>query len=119
MLGMVLHKTVLSTNHLTKTTMEFTIQFVQTPTNDVAHDIVFDKLEQLGEHYSWLIRAKVFFRDVKDSKGKGKICEITLSCPGPQVFASSDEESFEAAAKETIRDLDVQLKKRKDEMQEH
>lgn len=96
--------------------MEFTIQFVQTPINVIAHDLVFEKLENLSKHYSWVIRAKAFFRDIKDSKGKGKICEITLSCPGAQIFASSNEESFEAAAQETIRDLEIQLKKRKDEM---
>ena len=96
--------------------MEIIIQFVQTPTVNTAHNLVTEKLENLATHYSWLIRAKVSFRDIKDSKGKGKICDITLSCPGPQIFASSDEESFEAAANETVRDLEAQLRKRKDEM---
>ncbi|MGO4822056.1 MULTISPECIES: HPF/RaiA family ribosome-associated protein [unclassified Flavobacterium] len=96
--------------------METTIQFVQTEKNSNAEDLVIEKLENLSNHYSWLIKAKVFFKEVKDSKGKGKICEITLSCPGPQIFASSDEETFEAAAAETIRDLQVQLNKRKADM---
>jgi putative sigma-54 modulation protein len=30
-----------------------------------------------------------------------------LSCPGPQIFASSNEESFEMSVVETIRDLEV------------
>jgi putative sigma-54 modulation protein len=96
--------------------METTIQFVQAQKNSNAEDLVIEKLENLSNHYSWLIKAKVFFKEVKDSKGKGKICEITLSCPGPQIFASSDEETFEAAAAETIRDLQVQLNKRKADM---
>jgi ribosomal subunit interface protein len=96
--------------------MEITTQFVQTEPNDTADELVFEKLETLATHYDWLIRAQVFFKDEKSSDGKGKICDIILSCPGPQVFASSDEESFEMSVAETIRDLEVQLRKRKSEM---
>ncbi|MFQ3174518.1 MAG: ribosomal subunit interface protein [Flavobacterium sp.] len=96
--------------------MEITTQFVQTEPNDTADELVFEKLETLATHYDWLIRAQVFFKDEKSSDGKGKICDIILSCPGPQIFASSDEESFEMSVAETIRDLEVQLRKRKSEM---
>ncbi len=97
--------------------MEITTQFVQTEPNETADDLVFEKLENLATHYNWLIRANVIFKEEKKSDGKGKICEIILSLPGPQIFASSNEESFEASVAETVRDLDVQLKKRKSEMQ--
>ena len=96
--------------------METIIQFVQTETNDTAKQIVLEKIEQLSKKYDWLIRADVFFKEEKDTYGKGKICEIRLSCPGPRLFASSNEESFEAAVAETIRDLEIQLEKRKSEM---
>lgn len=96
--------------------MEITSQFVQTETNGTADDLVFEKLENLAKHYNWLIRAKVIFKEEKGSDGKGKICEIILSLPGPQIFASSNEESFEMSVAETVRDLEVQLKKRKSEM---
>lgn len=96
--------------------MESIIQFVQTETNDTAKQLVLEKIEQLSKKYSWLIRADVFFKEEKDTYGKGKICEIRLSCPGPRIFASSNEESFEAAIAETLRDLEVLLKKRKGEM---
>jgi ribosomal subunit interface protein len=99
--------------------MEITTQFVQTEPNDTANDLVFEKLETLAVHYDWLIRANVFFKDEKSSNGKGKICEIILSCPGSQIFASSDEESFEMSVAETIRDLEVQLRKRKSEMKSY
>lgn len=96
--------------------MEITTQFVQTQANGTADDLVFEKLENLATHYNWIIRAKVIFKEEKKSNGKGKICEIILSCPGPQIFASSNEESFEIAVAETIKDLEIQLKKRKSEM---
>jgi ribosome-associated translation inhibitor RaiA len=35
--------------------------------------------------------------------------EVMLSCPGPRIFASSNEDSFSTVA-ETVRDLEVQLK---------
>ena len=99
--------------------MESIIQFVQTETDDTAKQLVLEKIEQLSKKYDWLIRADVFLKEEKDTFGKGKICEIRLSCPGPRIFASSNEESFEASVAETIRDLEVLLEKRKSEMNTH
>jgi len=42
-----------------------------------------------------------------------------LSAPGLQIFAESNENSFEAATSETIRDLERQLSKRKGQMKTH
>lgn len=99
--------------------MESIIQFVQTEKNITAQQLVLEKIEQLSEKYDWLIRADVFFKEEKDTYGKGKICEIRLSCPGPRIFASSNEASFEASVAETIQDLGVLLEKRKSEMSTH
>jgi putative sigma-54 modulation protein len=99
--------------------MESIIQFVQTEADNTAKKLVLEKIEQLSKKYDWLIRADVFFKEEKDTYGKGKICEIRLSCPGPRIFASSNEASFEASVAETIRDLEVQLEKRKSEMNTH
>ena len=51
--------------------------------------------------------------DDKDHNA-GKICNIELSLPGPRIYATSNESTYEAAVNETIRDLQKQLKKRKD-----
>ncbi len=99
--------------------MESIIQFVQTEADNTAKKLVLEKIEQLSKKYDWLIRADVFFKEEKDTYGKGKICEIRLSCPGPRIFASSNEASFEASVAETIRDLEIQLEKRKSEMNTH
>ena len=99
--------------------MESIIQFVHTETNHTAKKLVLEKIEHISQKYDWLIRADVFFKEEKDSQGKGKICEIRLSCPGPRIFASSNEVSFEASVAETIQDLEVQLSKRKSEMNTH
>ncbi|HZJ37050.1 MAG TPA: HPF/RaiA family ribosome-associated protein [Gillisia sp.] len=44
---------------------------------------------------------------------------MKLSVPGPQIFAESNEESFEAAIAETVSDLERQLSKRKAQMKSH
>ncbi len=99
--------------------MESIIQFIQTETDNKVKQLVLEKVEQLSKKYDWLIRADVFFKVEKNNYEKGKICDIRLSCPGPRIFASSNEASFEASMAETIRDLEVQLKKRKSEMNTH
>ncbi len=93
--------------------MEHRIQFVRTETSETAERLAIEKLDKLGSKYNEIISAQVFFKEEKGSNGKGKICDIRLSLPGPQIFASSDEESFEAAVAETINDLNRQLAKRK------
>lgn len=96
--------------------MEIKIQFVQVPKSEAVESFAIKKLIKLSEKYEWLIKADVFYKLENDSKGKGKICEIRLSMPGPIIFAISNEGSFEASTDETIRDLEKQLKKRKSEM---
>jgi putative sigma-54 modulation protein len=96
--------------------MEIRIQFVQVPKSDAVESFAIRKLLKMAEKYEWLIKADVFYKLEPDKKGKGKICEIRLSMPGPRIFAVSDEESFEASTDETIRDLEKQLRKYKNEM---
>ncbi len=96
--------------------MEIIIQFVKMPTSEHMEAFVLKELKKLDKKYERIIKTDVFFKLEKDPKGKGKICDIQLSLPGPRIFASSNEESFEAATHETIRDLKKQLKKRKSEM---
>ncbi len=95
------------------------IQYVKMPTSETMSDYVTGKLEKMAKKYDWLVRAQVFFKYEKDPAGKGKICEIELSAPGPRLFATSKEKNFEMAVKETISDLDKQLKKRKANFTSH
>ena len=87
--------------------MKVIIQFVQTAQRKGVEELVKQKVDDLGQKYDWLIGADVFFKEENDTDGKGKICEIRLSLPGPRIFASSDEDSFENSVAETIRDLEV------------
>ncbi|AXT51060.1 ribosome-associated translation inhibitor RaiA [Aquimarina sp. BL5] len=96
--------------------MTINIQFVQMPTSEYMEGYVQEKLEKLYKKYDWIIKSDVFFKKEKDPKGSGKICDIELSLPGPKIYATSNEKNYEMAVKETLSDLERQLKKRKQEM---
>lgn len=89
------------------------------PTSESMNQYVEKRLEKLAEKFDWIIRAEVIFKLENNVYGKGNICEIELSAPGPKLFASTKADTFEAAAKETILDLERQLKKRKAKMTTH
>jgi len=93
--------------------MEIKVQFVKMDTSESMRDFAIEKLNKLDKKYPKIIKSEVFYKLEKDPKGKGKICEIQLSLAGPRIFAISNEESFQAATSETIRDLEKQLEKRK------
>lgn len=95
------------------------IQYIKMPASESMSNYMEQKLDKLAQKYDWLIRADVNFKMENNEYGKGNICEIELSMPGPKIFASSKEETFEAAAKETISDLERQLKKRKAKFTTH
>ena len=99
--------------------MNATVQFVDVERRPSVEALLMKKLKKLFKKYDWILKADVFYKREKGSVGKGKICEIRLSVPGPRIFAFSDEESFEMVTDETIRDLERQLKKRKGEMKPH
>ena len=99
--------------------MIINIQYVNMATSEAMNTYVTDKLEKLGKKYDWVISAQVHFEALKDPKGKGKVCKMELSLPGPRIFANSDEANYESAVKETIKDLEKQLKKRKHQFSSH
>lgn len=94
--------------------MTINIQFVNLDYSDSLAEHTRIRLNKLAEKYEWLINADVFFKEEGTNPEKGKICNIKLSMPGPQLFATSDEKNYEMAVKETISDLEIQLKKRKE-----
>lgn len=99
--------------------MTIDIQYVQMPTSEAMNELISLKLNRLAAKYEWIIRAQVSFKQENDPTGKGKICEMELSAPGPRLFARSDEDDFEKAAANTIKDLEKQLSKRKAIMNKH
>ena len=96
--------------------MEAIFQFVQLTRKENLEAFTQEKLDKLENKYDWIVKAQVYFKKQDGQDPKGFICNIKLSVPGPQIFAESNEESFEAAGAETIRDLEKQLSKKKGQM---
>lgn len=99
--------------------MTANIQYVKMPASESMSQFVSKKLQKLAEKYDWIITADVFFKQENDPAGTGKICEIALNTPGPNLFAASKEKNFGLAAKRTVNELEKQLKKRKALMKSH
>ena len=93
--------------------MTTNIQFVKMPTSESMEQYTIAKLKKIAEKYQWVIRTDVFFKKENSSTHNGCICEMELSLPGPKIFAKSNEKNFEMAVKETVSDIEDQLKKRK------
>ena len=99
--------------------MTINIQYVKMLTSEAMNEYVEKRLEKVAAKFDWIIRADVSFKMENNVYGMGNICEIELSIPGPKLFVTSTQETFEGAAKEAILDLERQLKKRKAKMITH
>lgn len=94
--------------------MNIIVQYLKMPSSEAMTELVSKKLNKLAEKYDWVIKAQVLFKQENDPSGEGKICEITLSLPGPNIFAINNAHNFELAAANAINELEKQLKKRKE-----
>ncbi|MGY5848820.1 HPF/RaiA family ribosome-associated protein [Salegentibacter sp. F14] len=99
--------------------MHINIQFVKIKNSDALTLFINQLLEKLNIKYDWLIRAEVFIKWESQAIGKDKICEIELSAPGPRIYAQARTDNFELAVKNTVAELERQLKKRKAVFQHH
>ena len=99
--------------------MEAIFEFVNIDKSNNLEAFTLKKLNKLENKYDWIVRANVYFKRDENQKPNGYITEIRLSAPGPEIFAQSNENSFEAAIAETVSDLDRQCSKRKAKMSTH
>lgn len=94
--------------------MTVNFQYVNTDVSDTLSAYIQERLEKLSNKNEFLISAQVYVKHDDKDHNAGKICNIELSLPGPRIYATSNEATYEAAVNETIRDLKKQLEKRKD-----
>lgn len=99
--------------------MKTVFEYANVSASDRLESLVQEKLDHLEDKFSFVIRGDVFFKKENRSDDSGHVCGIRLSAPGPRLYASSDENSFEEAIAETVRDLTDQLKKRKEKMKSY
>lgn len=99
--------------------MTVNFQYVDVDVSETLSAFTKEKLEKLFNKFEFLISASVHFKKEESMHDKGKICNIELSLPGPRIFATSNERNYEVAVRETISDLERQLKKRKEVYKTH
>jgi len=99
--------------------MTVNIQYVGVDLSETLSAFTEEKLQKLFNRYDFLISANVYFKQDENQHDLGKICNIELSLPGPRIFATSNEHNFEVSVRETIKDLERQLKKRKQVYKTH
>ncbi|HET8885252.1 MAG TPA: ribosome-associated translation inhibitor RaiA [Salinimicrobium sp.] len=97
--------------------MEAIYQFVHLESSDSLKDFTQQKLEKLENKFDQIISAEVHFRKQEGNEPPNAfICNISLSVPGPNVFAESTKDSFEAAIADCVKELDRQLTKKKEQI---
>ena len=99
--------------------MTVKFQYVNVDVSETLSSFTEEKLSKLFNRYEFLISAEVHFKQEGQDHEKGKICNIELSLPGPRIFATSNEHNYEVAVRETIADLERQIKKRKEVYKKH
>jgi len=99
--------------------MTVNLEYVGVDVSETLSAFTEEKLEKLFNRYEFLIGATIRFKQDDKSHDTGKICDIELSLPGPRIFATSNERNFEVSVRETIKDLERQLKKRKEVYKTH
>lgn len=99
--------------------MTVNFEYVGVDKSETLSAFTEEKLEKLFNRYEFLINATVHFKQDDNKHDTGKICNMELSLPGPRIFATSTERNFEVSVRETISDLERQLKKRKQVYKTH
>jgi putative sigma-54 modulation protein len=94
------------------------IRYINTDKTAAVEELLHAKLDKLSEKYSWITNAAVFIKEEKRPEEKNHECEIKLSVPGPQIFASNNDTTISKAIHNVIGELSVQLERKKDKMQE-
>ncbi|MAN26583.1 MULTISPECIES: ribosome hibernation-promoting factor, HPF/YfiA family [Mesonia] len=100
--------------------MDTNFNYVHVSASERLEEFTKEKLNKLKERFDFIVSADVYFKTENSSiKEEGRIAEIQLSVPGPQIFASANQENFDMAVNKTISELKTQLQKKKEKMQTH
>ncbi len=94
--------------------MKHNIEFINCKRSSTIELQIKKTLRKIEEKFNWILSAEVFIKKEKNTAGKGKICEIKLNIPESQVFACSNEYTFELAIHKTKKELERQLKRKKE-----
>lgn len=96
--------------------MDIRFQYVKSEKSESLEDFTQKKLDKLENKYDFIVSGEVHFKSHENEAPRGKICNMSVSIPGPVIFAESNEDSYEAAVAQCVKEIDRQLEKRKAQM---
>lgn len=97
--------------------MNINIQSPSFHASDKLIDFAEDKVSKLAQFSDRIIDAQILLKVDKSNTKNNKLCEIKLSIPGNDLFASKQCASFEEALLTTVEALKQQLTSWKEKAQ--
>ncbi len=95
--------------------MNINFQYHNVTASDRLEILTSKKLDKLFKRYDFVVNADVYFKAQNTSDvDKGKICKVRLGTPGMALFTEASNSTFELSVNEVARELETQLRKRKE-----
>lgn len=98
--------------------MKINIQSLSFHASDKLTDFTLDKVNKLAQYTDRIIQAEVVLKVDKSETRDNKFCEVRLSIPGNDLFASKQQSTFEEAVLKTVEALKQQLLSWKEKTQD-
>lgn len=89
--------------------MKINIQSLSFYASDKLNDFTIDKVNKLAHFTDQIVDVEVILKLDKSDTNENKVCEIRLSIPGNDLFASKQQSTFEEAVLKTVEALKQQL----------
>ena len=98
--------------------MQVQIESLHIEPGEELTDLINRKIEHLGKRYDRIDHCDVILRKDKNDIQKSYFVETKMEGPGTVLFASENAETFEKAFGKVIDDLEHQLRRYKEELDE-
>ena len=98
--------------------MQIQIESPHVEPNEELLNLINSKIAHLGKMYDRTTHCNVVLRKEKDNGQKSAFIEVRMEVPKGTLFASEKDETFESALEKVIQDLEHQLRRHKEEMEE-
>jgi ribosomal subunit interface protein len=82
------------------------------------NNLIQRKFEHLGKRYERINHCEVLLRKENSDTERNSFMEAKMEVPGRLLFASDKDETFEMALDKVIHDLEHQLRRYKEELDE-
>jgi putative sigma-54 modulation protein len=98
--------------------MQITIQSPKITLTEKQEEFITTKLSRLEHLYDRIENCQVVFKKEKTDKKSSILIEVKVAVPGNDLFASETSESFELAVDKVCANLETQLKRKKEKLNE-